>query len=98
MPCNTVSTVEVKLEKANLELMESALKALKLSPYRQGTALMFGQGEFIDTQSGIARLSPMRNPAEIKRAYSAEVVKSQARKYGWTLKETAPFQYEVTKR
>lgn len=98
MPCNTVSTVQVQLDKANVDLMQAALTALKLRPYRQGTALMFGNGEWIDTATGKSALAPTRNPAEIKRAYSAEVVKSQARKYGWSLKETAPFQYEVTKR
>jgi hypothetical protein len=35
---------------------------------------------------------------QVRQAYSAEVVKSQARKYGWTLKQTAPFKYQVIRR
>lgn len=35
---------------------------------------------------------------ELKRAYAAELVKSQAARYGWTLRQTAKYDFVVNKR
>ena len=34
----------------------------------------------------------------LRRAYSAEIVKGQAKKYGWQVKKIADYQYEIIKR
>lgn len=36
--------------------------------------------------------------AEIKQAYGAELLKAQAKKYGWTIKQTDKYKFAVTKR
>lgn len=99
MPCWTEQQVTVNLGAASLEHLEQALKDLKLAPYRAGkTTLYFGNNESFNATTKELRVTAGRDVAEIKRAYSAAVVKSQAKRYGWTLKEVAPFKYEVTKR
>lgn len=35
---------------------------------------------------------------EVKQAYSAEVVKATAKRFGWQLKEVSQFKYQVIKR
>lgn len=101
MPCDTISTNEVDLKsigRIDAKLMHLALQALRLSPIQQGSVIRFGRGEYIDVATGKSELASNRDANQIKRSYAAEVVKSQAKKNGWTLKETAPFQYEVSKR
>jgi len=79
-------------------LLMAALTALNLYPRQTGQMIYFGQGESYDTRTGQAQLAQGRDANEIKRTYSNEIVKSQARKFGWTLKQTAPFKYEIVKR
>lgn len=102
MPCWTVSTVEVAVEKMNPELLMAALTALKLDPFQTVGRITFGSGSTYDIVTGRMILKTTRDVTtltkEIKRAYSAEVVKSQAKKYGWSIKQTAPYEYEVVKR
>jgi len=85
----------------NPELLVAALESLRLNPFEYVNGISFDLGSY-DKASGVFRLNTgstaQRNVKEIKRAYSAEVVKSQARKFGWTLKETAPYEYVVAKR
>lgn len=102
MPCDTITTVSVELGKVNPDLLFNSLKALGLNPIKwsdNGT-IYFGPSsqEYHNPETGETKLAKGRNAAEIKRAYSAEIIKSQAKRYGWSLKETAPFQYTVVKR
>ena len=76
----------------------SALNALKLAPTLIGNTIRFGIRESYDIATGQMQLSWNRSANEIKRAYSAEVVKSQAKKFGWQIKETGEYQYEVVRR
>ncbi|HXJ58778.1 MAG TPA: hypothetical protein VNU68_19135 [Verrucomicrobiae bacterium] len=98
MPCHTRITMEVKLEKMNPELLMAALTGLKLGPVLQGNVIRFGRGESYDIATGKAQLGQRYTVNEIKQAYSVEVVKSQAKKFGWQLTETGPLQYTVIKR
>jgi hypothetical protein len=81
--------MEVAIDKMDPGLAALALDALGLSgsvQYVNGTLVISG-GQNQDWIVG-----------QVRQAYSAEVVKSQARKYGWTLKQTAPFKYQVIRR
>jgi hypothetical protein len=75
---------------------------MQLSPWRdkdQPHRIFFGaSGEYIDTKTGQSQLSSYREQNEIRRSYSAQVIQSQARKFGWQLKKTGAYSYEVTKR
>jgi len=86
MPCNTIRVTQIEFGKAtDPGLLMAALTEL---------------GQF-DTQTG--QLSVRRNDAtefasELKQCYSAQIVKTQAKKFGWQLKETAKYQYEIQRR
>lgn len=84
--------------KTDGDLLYRALSELTLYPTRSGDMIFFGRNESFNTKTGELRIRDAEKVAEIKRAYSAEIVKSQAKKYGWLLKETAPYQYQVIKR
>jgi hypothetical protein len=101
MPCHTTQTVTVALGKVDLDLFETALKTeLKLATHRHGKRLYFGGTgrEYLDTETGTVAVRDQSQVAVMKRAYSATIVKAQAKRHGWTLKETGPYQYEVVKR
>lgn len=100
MPCYTIQTVSVNLGKANLDLLEQALKVLYPNTvYRSApNRIRFNNGESYDADTQELKIRSADGAKLIKRAYSAEVVKSQAKRFGWQIKETAPFQFEVLKR
>lgn len=98
MPCYTVQTVGVVLKVSDLDLLRAAIKSLGMVPAGTGQTIYFGNGESFDKERGELRVTSQERAALIKRAYSAEVVKSQARRFGWHLKQTGEYQYEVMKR
>jgi hypothetical protein len=107
IPCDSINTMGINLGKVDSTLLFDALKALDLAPYINGDTIYFQGGTYNKTtkeatfrqsrMSGL-NLTADEMTAQVKRAYSAEVVKTTAKKYGWTLKETAPYQYQVIKR
>ena len=98
MPCDTIQTNTVDLPKMHPALLAKAITALgarQLSPaYFQlrGQTYRVRSGELESTDPNVGQVAD-----ELKRAYSGEVVKYTARRNGWTLKQTAPYAYEVTK-
>ena len=101
MPCNTIRVTQIEFGKAtDPGLLMAALTELGLSPQQRDKTIYFRLGQF-DTQTG--QLSVRRNDAtefasELKQCYSAQIVKTQAKKFGWQLKETAKYQYEIQRR
>ena len=83
MPCNTIQTSTVDIGKLDPVLANAALAKLGVD----GT---YSNGKLI-TRGSV-------DVAEFKQAYSAQVVTSQAKKFGWNLKEVAPNKFEVMKR
>ena len=75
MPCDTVATVQVKLDVkvTNKGLLDKAMASLGINSY---TFNANGQVQFMDNGDGVS-------VADIKQAYSREVVKSQAARFGW---------------
>lgn len=100
MPCDTIQTIGVQLKVADMDLLEAALKSLyKFHVWRTGDQIDFGAyGESFNKATHELRVKNEKTAALIKQAYSAEIVKAQAKKYNWLLKETAPYTYEITKR
>lgn len=89
MPCDTIQRVQVDIGKLDPDHANAAITALGL----QGT-VTYANGRL--TVRGGANVADITQ--QVKQAYSAEVVKSQAKRFGWGLKEIAPYKYEVTKR
>lgn len=104
MPCDTIQTVGVDLGKVDPGLLTLALTELGLNPQKNGNRITFYGGSY-DTTTKTATLSSSRMAgtnaeeltAKIKRAYSAEVVKATAKRYGWQIKETEPYKFQVIK-
>ena len=86
MPCDSIRLTAVQLEKCNSTLMVAALTDLGLSPCldSNGHTIYFANSQSIDCATGQAKLSRYLTTEQIKRAYSAAVVKQTARKYGWS--------------
>jgi hypothetical protein len=110
MPCDTISTVAVQwnMERTDLGLLTGALNELGLmanlaydrkSVVFAGGTFRNGQFNFDSTWTNrVTAAQASEKVAEIKRAYSGQIIQSQAKKFGWGLKKIGPFKYEVTKR
>lgn len=79
--------------------MTAALFAMQLNPRNVNGRIYFGsRNEYVSPTTGSVNLTAGTDVNTIKRSYAAEVVKSQAKRNGWTLKQTGPFQYSAQKR
>jgi hypothetical protein len=91
MPCYTISTIEIDAGKLQIDLALAALAAMNLRPYQaqntqQDPTIYHSQGMY-NPQTGIATWRGIDRTGDLKRAYAAEIIKSQARRFGWTLKQ-----------
>jgi len=105
MPCNTITTTSINLGKVNHDLFLQTLIGLGLElqvSIRNGvTTIRLNTGETFNATSGLfttTNTDAGARVAELKRAYSAQVVLSQARRMGWAVKKTATNKYEVVRR
>jgi hypothetical protein len=110
MPCDTIQRSSVSLElKANNK--QHLIAALKSLGYRvqdlgetvvfrtsQGVDAIFAKGKLTLNSYGTAAQNFDVNP--IKKAYSVEVVKASAKKYGWNLTQDkqSAFKFAAQKR
>lgn len=110
MPCDTRTTVSVALAAADRELLFQALMALGWQPREAGGLIQVyvpnvgavtitGDKLNIRTYSYLASEQKAEELAnQIRRAYSVEVVKSQAKKFGWQLKQTSDNKFKAIRR
>ena len=102
MPCDTIQKTSVSFNmRTDRNLLHAALEQMGERPNLLGDTLTFRSGRYNCatgqmTVTGYGEESEKLN--EIKRAYSAQVVQSQARRFGWTLKQTSKYEYQVLKR
>ena len=91
MPCNTVqsSKVEILAQSTDVLLLQAALEGLGFQVFASSETLLTfyknGQRGFFDKRSGRLQLAESWDSSEIKRAYSEQVVESQAKRFGWQL-------------
>ena len=104
MPCDSIRSTDIDLGKSDGGLIHAALKEMGLNPqaYTKGGIIYFNGGEF-DTRDNVLTLrgsNVQERTRELKQAYSGEVVKSQAKRFGWALKQSNEnkYEYTVTKR
>lgn len=94
MPCDTVQTMKVEIGKLdNLLAQKAILELERMRKIRQGT-VQYSDGRLI-MQGGMDASSVT---ALVKQAYAAQVVESQAKRFGWSLKKVSDFKYQVTRR
>jgi hypothetical protein len=98
MPCYTITTVSLELKNANLEMLKAALTKLGMyGIYSTDKAVNWSGGSY-NKETGKLTVTNTTLGNRIKQAYSGEVVKSQAKRFGWQLKEVAENKYEIIKR
>jgi nitrate reductase beta subunit len=99
MPCYSITQVQLLLEKANVDLLKKALEGLGyLGLHKDGEKRLYWNGGMYNKDSGKLTVREDNRVSEIKKAYSAEVVKAQAKRFGWQLKETGQYKYQIIKR
>lgn len=94
------------MKSTDLNLLAAALNALGKQATVVGNRVTFAGGVFENgcftyQSTYYARVSQQQaaqEVAKLKQAYGGEAVKATAKKWGWQIKETAPFEYEVIKR
>ncbi len=99
MPCYTINEIRLELINANLELLKKAIESqcgnVNVKTYDNGLA--WNGGSYNQTTGNLTvRNSEVGN--RIKKAYSAELVQAQAKRFGWQTKKIDEFKYEITKR
>ncbi len=90
MPCYTVqkSKVEFLAKSTDTNLLGEALRSLGFSVTQTPEGLYFakaGLSGSYSCDSGRLQLDESWDGDELKRAYSTQIVESQARKFGWRL-------------
>ena len=88
MPCNTIQTATINLKAAQPELLKAALAALGITNYTYLNGVLTIPGR--TTNASLTQ--------QVNQQYGKAVVMSQAKKFGWQVKEISPFQYQITKR
>lgn len=96
MPCDQVRTTIVDIAKLDGALLQAALRSLGYEVSMQGEEILFKDLPTWRTHryangklylSGVVETDRLTN--RIKQAYSTEVVKATAKRFGWTLKQDA---------
>jgi hypothetical protein len=98
MPCDTIVTVKLELKNANLTLLQKVVEEITgRKAYVSGNIVSWGTGSYNKLTSQLTVRS-QSDGQQIKRAYSGELVKAQAKRFGWQIKEISQYQYQILKR
>lgn len=105
MPCNTISRYSVELTNRNPAILRRALEAMGFTVTQNGDRLQFngtnretGQYHSGSYANGKLSYTGELNTNTVKQSYAAQVLEAKAKKYGWCLKKTGAYTYNVTKR
>lgn len=108
MPCDTITSTTVALQKADKELLKKGLKTDGWSVWESGGIIYankFEAGRFYSAEYDGSRISTNQSGKNhddavnsIKRSYSRAVVEATTRRYGWQTVRTEGDKYTVRKR
>jgi len=99
MPCYTITTVKLVLTNANLDLLKKALEGIGYTAVKYGDKLFWKNGSYDKTKGTLSLVKGTEEQGNvIRRAYSTEVLKKNAAKFGWQLKKTQDNKYQLLKR
>ena len=86
MPCFTSQQVDIDSGKMHLGTLMDALKAMGLNPRHDGyMQVAWGRNRY-NGSTGVMTIGDNSSVENIKRAYAQQVVKSQAARFGWSVK------------
>ena len=107
MPCDSIIRNSINFEnaKGHEDILADALRELGYSAaqYDNGVIRFFGHGhsgtyangQFNTTEN---RYSRKFDVDQVKQAFGRNTVKAACRKFGWTMKETEPNKFKITRR
>lgn len=106
MPCYSVEESGIKVTaNTNPDLLKKALEELGYTVTKIGGTLTFAnyqlgrRGTFQNGELSVkTNMGAAVDQDEIRRAYSAQVVMSAAKRFGWQVKQTSPTQFQVSRR
>ena len=101
MPCNTVQTTTVNLQNANLDMLAEAVAALGGQSIREERGVLYfndAWGYPATIANGEVTATRAFDASQLKRAYSAVVVKKAAKTFGWTFTQTKQGVAQFTRR
>mgnify|MGYP001601134242 CR=1 FL=1 len=105
MPCDQVRTTTVDVEKMDGPLLIEALRLLGYQAGKQGTAIEFftatsrNRHRYENGRLTFANMEAAEQATtinQIKQAYSGEVVKATAARFGWELKKNPLNKFSYT--
>jgi len=99
MPCYTITTVKLVLTNANLDLLKKAIEGMGYVVDRYGEKLFWRNGSYDKVKGTLNLVGGTEEQGNaIRRAYSTEVLKKNATKFGWQLKKVKENKYQLLKR
>ena len=98
MPCNTITKVSLNMSGLNVDRMKRALESMGYVVRQDGSRLYGTWGKIDTARDGSLKTRGGLTAGTVRQAYTGQVVKDQARRLGWGVKETGRFTYEVIKR
>lgn len=104
MPCDTINEVSVNLGKIDWKIMADGLKAVGYAVQESNGILTFSKGllsgrinrQGVVTFSSVRRIDEQEETKALKRAYAAQVVTSQATRFGWKVTRDSQNQNRLT--
>lgn len=95
MPCDTIRTVQVSLENADLDLLVKALTELGYYGVKRiGDRVTWNGGSY-DRRAGYLDVRSETTGDMIKREYSFQLVKREASRFNWRLSSNPNNKYEL---
>ena len=97
MPCDSITTVTLKLEKADMSLLKAALEKLHLNPFqRDPETIAFYTGSYNSKTGSLTAADSLIT--QIKQEYSAQLVENISNQFGWTVNKTDEYEYVAEKQ
>lgn len=109
MPCWTVQKSTIELQNPNAKLLRQALESagfacwvknetgFSMERFHDRSSVTLRDGLVIIAIGGRkAKLAALTS--EVKRAYSAQVVRAASQRFGWTLKQVGANRYQAQRR
>jgi len=94
MPCDTISTVSLELKNANRGFLKKAVESLGFTVSEDADGLYWRGGRYERTEGQIITRDEEAG-RRIKRLYTGEVVKHNATRFGWRVKQVSENKFQV---
>lgn len=104
MPCDTIRTTQIDMGKLDAPTLTTALNRMGLGATNHQGLVSFSGGTYnvatgqLDARSNRRGFNADSLKNNIRKAYSGEVIRSQAKRFGWQVKELGNNKFEVVKR